>query len=182
LPDDQKDTFEHLTTAFLERCEPKELEKYRYAKEPFSQKQEAAETVDSFVTKLRKKAEIAGLDVKAQIFAALNGLRPPADGPNETDSQGGGQSAVRASQRSPETHSVGTGTNVNAQWWPAKHIIRKRLTAGKLEFLVEFRHNTAQWIPDADVSEELKRRYFIKTAAQSRSRQRKYRARFKQGN
>jgi hypothetical protein len=76
LPDDQKDTFEHLTTAFLERYRPKELEKYRYAKELFSQKQEATETVDSFVTKLRKKAEIAGLDIKAQIFAALNGLRP----------------------------------------------------------------------------------------------------------
>jgi hypothetical protein len=76
LPDDQKDTFEHLTTAFLERYKPKELEKYRYAKELFSQKQEAHESVDSFVTKLRKKAEIAGLDVKAQIFAALNGLRP----------------------------------------------------------------------------------------------------------
>jgi hypothetical protein len=76
LPDDQKDTFEHLTTAFLERYRPKELEKYRYAKELFSQKQEAAETVDLFLTKLRKKAEIAGLNDKAQIFAALNGLRP----------------------------------------------------------------------------------------------------------
>jgi hypothetical protein len=60
----------------LERYKPKELEKYRYAKELFSQKQEASESVDSFVTKLRKKAEIAGLDVRAQIFAALNGLRP----------------------------------------------------------------------------------------------------------
>jgi hypothetical protein len=76
LPDDQKDTFDHLTTAFLERYKPKEIEKYRYAKELFSQKQEANESVDSFLTKLRKKAEIAGLDVKAQIFAALNGLRP----------------------------------------------------------------------------------------------------------
>jgi hypothetical protein len=87
-----------------------------------------------------------------------------------------------AGQRSPETHSVGTGTSVSdpSQWWPAKHIIRKRLTAGKLEFLVRFSDNSAQWIPDADVSEELKRKFFIKSAAQSRSRQRKYRARFKQ--
>jgi hypothetical protein len=76
LPDDQKDTFDHLTTAFLERYKPKEIEKYRYAKELFGQKQEANETVDLFLTKLRKKAEIAGLDVKSQIFAALNGLRP----------------------------------------------------------------------------------------------------------
>jgi hypothetical protein len=115
-------------------------------------------------------------------------LHPPLcdhqqTGPNETDSQGGRQSAVRASQRSPETHSGSTGTSVSEpKWWPAKHIIRKRLTAGKLEFLVKFRDNTAQWIPDADVSEELKRKYFIKAAAQRRDRQRKYRARFKQGN
>jgi hypothetical protein len=71
-----KDTFDHLTTAFLERYKPKEIEKYRYAKELFGQKQEANETVDLFLTKLRKKAEIAGLNDKAQIFAALNGLRP----------------------------------------------------------------------------------------------------------
>jgi hypothetical protein len=76
LPDDQKDTFDHLTTAFLERYKPKEIEKYRYAKELFSQRQEANETVDLFLTKLRKKAEIAGLDVKSQSFAALDGLRP----------------------------------------------------------------------------------------------------------
>jgi hypothetical protein len=76
LPDDQKDTFDHLTTAFLERYKPKEIEKYRYAKELFGQRQEANESVDLFLTKLRKKAEIAGLDVKSQIFAALNGLRP----------------------------------------------------------------------------------------------------------
>jgi hypothetical protein len=76
LPDDQKDTFDHLTTAFLERYKPKEIEKYRYAKELFGQRQEANESVDVFLTKLRKKAEIAGLDVKSQIFAALNGLRP----------------------------------------------------------------------------------------------------------
>jgi hypothetical protein len=115
-------------------------------------------------------------------------LHPPLSnnqqkGPNETDTQSEKQSAAGASQRSPETQSGGTGTHVSEpKWWPAKHIIRKRLTAGKLEFLVKFRDNTAQWIPDADVSEELKRKYFIKAAAQRRDRQRKYRARFKQGN
>jgi hypothetical protein len=44
LPDDQKDTFDHLTTAFLERNKPKEIEKYRYAKELFGQRQEANRT------------------------------------------------------------------------------------------------------------------------------------------
>jgi hypothetical protein len=84
---------------------------------------------------------------------------------------------VRASQRSPDTHSVGTGTSVSQP--AAKHSIRKRLTAGKLEFLVRFSDNSAQWVPDADVSEELKRKFFIKSAAQNRSRRRKYRARFR---
>jgi hypothetical protein len=93
------------------------------------------------------------------------------------------QSAVGASQRSPETPSPGTEAHVSGpEWWPAKNIVRKRLTAGKLEFLVKFRDNTAQWVPDADVSEELKRKYFIKAAAQRRSRQREYRSRFKQSN
>jgi hypothetical protein len=104
-------------------------------------------------------------------------------GPDETDTQSEKQSAVGASQQSPETPSVGTETRVSGpEWWPAKNIVRKRLTAGKLEFLVKFRDNTAQWIADADVSEELKRKYFIKAAAQRRSRQREYRARFKRSN
>jgi hypothetical protein len=75
---------------------------------------------------------------------------------------------VGAEHRSPETPSQGTEAHVSGpEWWPAKNIVRKRLTAGKLEFLVRFRDNTAQWVPDVHVSEELKRKYFIKAAAQS---------------
>jgi hypothetical protein len=90
---------------------------------------------------------------------------------------------VGASQRSPQTPSTGTEAHVSGpEWWPAKNIVRKRLAAGKLEFLVKFKDNTAQWVADADVSEELKRRYFIKAAAHRRSQQREYRSRFKQSN
>jgi hypothetical protein len=60
LPNDQKDTFDHLTTAFLERYKPKEIEKYRYAKELFAQRQEASETVDLFLTKLKKRLRLPG--------------------------------------------------------------------------------------------------------------------------
>jgi hypothetical protein len=79
-------------------------------------------------------------------------LHPPLcdqqKGPDETDTQSEKQSAAGASQRSPETQGGGTGTHVSEpKWWPAKHIIRKRLTAGKLEFLVKFSDNSAQWIP-----------------------------------
>jgi hypothetical protein len=76
LPDDRKDTFDHRTTAFLERYKPKEIEKYRYAKELFGQRQEANETVDVFLTKLRKKAGIAGLDVKSQFLRRSTGCDP----------------------------------------------------------------------------------------------------------
>ena len=76
VPDDQKDSFEHLSTAFLARFQPKELEKYKYAKDLFEVRQEKGESVDEYITKLRKKAGLVGLDSKIQIFAALNGLLP----------------------------------------------------------------------------------------------------------
>ena len=62
LPDAQKDTFEHLSTAFTVRFQPKKVDKFRYARELFHDKQEADETVDQFITKLRKKALVVELD------------------------------------------------------------------------------------------------------------------------
>jgi hypothetical protein len=76
VPDNQKDTFVHLSTAFLARFQPKELEKYKFAKDLFNVRQEPFESVDEFITKLRKKASLVGLDAQLQIFAALNGLLP----------------------------------------------------------------------------------------------------------
>ena len=64
VPDAQKDTFEHLSTAFLERFQPKELEKYKFAKDLFNVRQETFESVDEYITKLRKKAALVGLDSK----------------------------------------------------------------------------------------------------------------------
>ncbi len=76
LPDDQKDTFDHLSTAFTARFQPKEMDKFRYARELFHDKQGADETVDQFVTKLRKKAAVVELDPALQVFAFINGLKP----------------------------------------------------------------------------------------------------------
>jgi hypothetical protein len=76
IPDDHKDSFEHLSAAFLERFQPKELEKYKYAKDLFNVRQESHESVDEYITKLRKKAALVGLDSQLQIFAALNGMLP----------------------------------------------------------------------------------------------------------
>jgi transposase InsO family protein len=68
--------------------------------------------------------------------------------PDETDTQSKKQSAVGAERRSPQTPSPGTEAHGGGpEWWPAKNIVRKRLTAGKLEFLVKFRDNTKEWRP-----------------------------------
>jgi hypothetical protein len=76
VPDDQKDSFEHLSIAFLARFQPKELEKFKFAKDLFNVRQESFESVDEYITKLRKKASLVGLDAQLQIYAALNGLLP----------------------------------------------------------------------------------------------------------
>ena len=77
LPADKKDTFAHLLAAFLDRFQPRELEKYRFAKDLFNQKQLEGQSVDTFVTDLKKKAVLVGMDAKSQVWAALNGLLPP---------------------------------------------------------------------------------------------------------
>jgi len=76
VPDAHKDKFEHLSIAFLTRFQPKELEKYKFAKDQFNLRQESLESVDEYITKLRKQAALVGLDAKLQIYAARNGLLP----------------------------------------------------------------------------------------------------------
>jgi Retrotransposon gag protein len=76
LPDDQKDTFEHLAAAFLLRFLPKELEKFRYAKELFNEKQMPGQSVDDFISQIRKKGSIAGVDETTLAFIIINALSP----------------------------------------------------------------------------------------------------------
>jgi hypothetical protein len=67
LPDDNKDTFAHLSAAFLARFQPKEIEKYKFTRDLFNQKQKPGQSVDAYVTDLRTKAAIVGLDAKSLI-------------------------------------------------------------------------------------------------------------------
>ena len=76
LPADKQNTFDNLSTAFLERFQPKELEKFRFAKELFNRKQQPGQSVDAFITELKVKADLVGMDAKSQLWAALNGLLP----------------------------------------------------------------------------------------------------------
>ena len=77
LPTNQKDSFEHLSAAFLARFRPKEVDHHKFVKDLFAVRQEATESVDRYITKLRKHAAIAEVEERLQISAALNGLLPP---------------------------------------------------------------------------------------------------------
>jgi hypothetical protein len=74
LPDDNKDTFAHLSAAFLARFQPKDIEKYKFARDLFNQKQKPGQSVDAYVTDLRTKAAIVGLDAKSLLYVAISGL------------------------------------------------------------------------------------------------------------
>ena len=64
-------------------------------------------------------------------------------------------------------------------WFVARNIVRQRRRENQLEFLVRFHDNTSQWVKDADASEELKRRYFLRKAAARRRQQKNSRNAFK---
>jgi hypothetical protein len=76
LAADKQDTFAHLSAAFLETFQPRELEKFRFAKELFNLKQQPEQSVDAFITQIKVKAALVGMDAKSQMWAALNGLLP----------------------------------------------------------------------------------------------------------
>jgi hypothetical protein len=75
LPDAQKDTFAHFSTAFLARFKPQDIEKYIFARDLFNQKQQAGQSVDAYITDLKTKAAIVGLDAKSLLYVAISGLR-----------------------------------------------------------------------------------------------------------
>ena len=78
LPDDQKDTFAHMQAAFKRRYQQSELIKYRSAKDLFTRKQAITETVDDYVTLMRKMARKISetLDDDMVMYAILAGLQP----------------------------------------------------------------------------------------------------------
>ena len=62
LPGETTSSFVNLRAAFLERFRPKELEKFRFAKDLFDEKQIAGQSVDDYITQLRSKTASVGLD------------------------------------------------------------------------------------------------------------------------
>jgi hypothetical protein len=79
-----------------------------------------------------------------------------------------------------DTENVQTGEekpssnngNLTPHWEAAKNVIRKRSNKGQIEFLVRFLDGSAYWCKSDGVSEELKKRYFLRQA-QERNRKRR---------
>ena len=76
LPAASKDTFDHLSAAFLDRFQPRDAERHRLVRDLFSIKQANEETVDAYLSKLLRRAQQCGVDNAMTIHAAIGGLRP----------------------------------------------------------------------------------------------------------
>lgn len=76
LPEDTKSTFAKLTEAFAKRYSSPDTLKYKCASDLFTKKQATDESVDAFVTKMRKLARLIGADDSILKFAVINGLKP----------------------------------------------------------------------------------------------------------
>ena len=76
LPLAERTDYATLRASFLARFQPRELEKFRFASALFNDKQKHNESVDDFITSLRQKASLAGIDPSLLCFACVSGLKP----------------------------------------------------------------------------------------------------------
>ena len=76
LSDASKDTFEHLNAAFAARYQSPDTIKYKCANELFTKKQAETESVDEYITRLRKLARLIGANDSILKYAVINGLKP----------------------------------------------------------------------------------------------------------
>jgi hypothetical protein len=77
----------------------------------------------------------------------------------------------------PSVKPAPNDNSLPPEWEMAKAIVRKRVKSGVTEFLVKFQDNSAYWC--SDVSDELKRRFFLKLANERNRRRRAARQNFK---
>ena len=76
LPEDNKDAFIHLCSAFNARYQATETLKFKSAAEIFTRKQLDTETVDEYVTHMRKLAKLCSADDTFLKFAITSGFKP----------------------------------------------------------------------------------------------------------
>ena len=113
--------------------------------------------------------------------AHMNKIWPPLTPPTVPSTQIDQLTSARTVQDQPQsangTPNSPTATNsLPPDWEVAKAIIRKRVRRGVTEFLVKFQDNSAYWC--TDVSDELKRRFFLKLANERNRRRRAAKTRF----
>ena len=69
-------TFTKLTASFAERYQLTDTLKFKCASDLFTRKQTDNESVDEYVTRLRKLARLVDVDDKILQFALINGFKP----------------------------------------------------------------------------------------------------------
>jgi predicted solute-binding protein len=76
LPAAARVDFDTLKASFLSRFQPRKLEKYCFATELFKDMKGETQTVDDYLTNLRYKASIAGINPQLLTFVCISGLKP----------------------------------------------------------------------------------------------------------
>jgi hypothetical protein len=124
---------------------------------------------------------------KFRDIAEFNKQHPPHSTPNAavTDAVRG-RGDDRREERQPTDGAAQTQPAMTTKpsaladgWHAAKCIVRKRVQNGELFFLVKFADSTHSWVKETDVSDELKKRFFMRLAATRKRRQKAARERFK---
>ena len=131
-------------------------------------------TLKSLINSRRLKAYVSSENFEAK-YPPLRPQKPKIQSANEAPS---GQKVVKPTKQSRNQPSTVIPL-MPKDWYAAKHIIRQRKVSNQLEFLVRFTDNSTQWIPETDVSNELKRRFFLKKNATRRRTQRNAREAFR---
>jgi len=77
LPDEKKNSFQNLETAFKERYVKPSILRYRSAREIFDRKQAPDESVESHVNRLQSLNKKVDVGQETLLYAFLSGLKPP---------------------------------------------------------------------------------------------------------
>ena len=77
LPDEKKNSFQNLETAFKERYVKPSILRYRSAREIFDRKQAPDESVESYVNRLQSLNKKVDVGQETLLYAFLSGLKPP---------------------------------------------------------------------------------------------------------
>ena len=111
-------------------------------------------------------------------------LRSPETATAETSIMQNEDNSVQPTAAQPQaTENSSTQPAANKDklpegWEQAKCILRKRVRDRATEFLILFHDKSRYWCQDADVSDELKKRFFLKKAQERNRRQKAARERF----